>query len=328
MKHYNFAIIGAGAAGIAAATEIVRRFPDKSCIMIERDNRPGGILLQCIHSGFGLKYLKEELTGPEYAEKVFKKLTEQPDQNLSICLGTTVLKVLPGKKLVCSSRSGTETIAFDRLILASGSREIPFGALSIPSERPAGIFGAGEAQLLINRCGIKPGKTGIILGAGDIGLIMARRLVYEGMRVAAVVEIKGEPGGVRRNVQTCIHDLGIPLMTSSTITRVHGRSHVEGVSVARVNEAFEPDFSTETMIKCDFLLSAVGLMPEIQLAREAGAAVKKGHLELSDVGQTSVDWLYACGNAAKIFPIVDDVSIQSATLIKSLPDLNDGGGKW
>lgn len=199
--------------------------------MIEKDTLPGGILLQCIHSGFGLQYLKEELTGPEYAQRVYGALLDMPQNRLVIKFATTVLKILPERKLVCSSRTGLEEISFDRLILAAGSREVPFGALSIPSERPAGIFGAGEAQLLINRGSIKPGRIGVILGAGDIGLIMARRLVYEGMQVAAVIEIRKEAGGVRRNVQTCIHDLGIPLRTSSTITRVHGKSHVEGISL-------------------------------------------------------------------------------------------------
>ncbi len=318
MKKYDFAIIGAGAAGIAAAAEIGRRFPEKSCLMIERDPRPGGILLQCIHSGFGLQYFKEELTGPEYAETAFSKLMSLNSQNLEIRFNTTVIAINADKTLVCSNPDGCSSISFDQLILATGSREISFGALAIPSHRPAGIFGAGEAQLLINRHAIKPGKVGVILGAGDIGLIMARRLVYEGMQVAAVIELKTEPGGVKRNVQTCIYDLGIDLFTSSTIVRVHGKKRVEGVSIARVDADFQPDFATLRQIRCDFLLSAVGLMPEIQLAREAGASFSRGHLQLDENGRTTLPWLYACGNAAKIYPIVDEVSVGSEKTIVSL----------
>lgn len=304
MKKYDFAIIGAGAAGIAAADRIVRS-SDATCVLIERDSRPGGILLQCIHTGFGLQYFKEELSGPEYAEKAFSQLASE---KLDLLFNTTVIEISPEKTLLCCNEQGSCNIAFNQLILATGSREIPFSALAVPSERPAGIFGAGEAQLLINRHALKPGNTAVILGAGDIGLIMARRLVFEGMQVAAVLEIRSEPGGVKRNVQTCIYDLGIPLYTRATITKVHGKERVSGVSIARVNDNFEPDFAALEFIACDFVLSAIGLMPEISLTNNVGTEIESGHLKLDDNGRSSLPWLYACGNAAKIFPIVDDVS--------------------
>ncbi len=304
MKKYDFAIIGAGAAGIAAADRITRS-SDATCVLIERDSRPGGILLQCIHTGFGLQYFKEELSGPEYAEKAYAQLGRE---KLDLLFNTTVLEISHEKKLLCCNKQGSFKIAFGQLILATGSREIPFSALALPSGRPAGIFGAGEAQLLINRHALKPGNTAVILGAGDIGLIMARRLVFEGMQVAAVVEIRSEPGGVKRNVQTCIYDLGIPLYTKATVIKVHGKERVCGVTIARVNDDFEPDFATVEHIVCDFVLSAIGLMPEISLTNGIEPQIEKGHLKLDKHGRSSLPWLYACGNAAKIFPIVDEVS--------------------
>lgn len=316
MKKFDFVIIGAGAAGIAAATQIAKMKPSATCAIIERDSRPGGILLQCIHTGFGLQYFKEEMTGPEYAETAFKQLVSINRGNIEFFFNTTLIKIEANKTLICSNRQRQFKIAFANLILASGSREIPFGALSIPSNRPAGIFGAGEAQLLINRHALQPGSTGVILGAGDIGLIMARRLIYEGMNVAAVIELKNEPGGVRRNVQTCIYDLNIELLTSSTIVRVHGKERVTGVTVAKGDDNYQPMFTRTRHIACDFLLTAVGLMPEIQLARDAGAACSAGHLKIDEAGQTSLPWLHACGNAAKIFPIVDDVSLGSEKTVE------------
>lgn len=318
MKKYQFAIIGAGAAGIAAATQLASSSPDSTVVLIERDSRPGGILLQCIHTGFGLQYFKDELTGPEYAEAAFNKLQSASNNNIELLFNTTVVAVEENKALVCSDLRGQFKIGCENLIIATGSREIPFGALGIPSNRPAGIFGAGEAQLLINRHAMQPGRTGVILGAGDIGLIMARRLVYEGMQVAAVIELKNEPGGVKRNVQTCIDDLGIELLTSSTIVRVHGNNRVEGVTVARVDADRQPLFSETRFIACDFLLTAVGLMPEIQLARDAGADARNGHLLLDENGRSTLPWLYACGNAARIFPIVDDVSLSSEKVSKHI----------
>ncbi len=318
MKKYKFAIIGAGAAGMAAADEISRSSPDSSCIIIERDSQPGGILLQCIHTGFGLQYFKKELTGPEYAVAAFRKLQSAGKNNLEFRFNTTAIAVEKNKTLICSDRQGQFKISCEILIIATGSREIPFGALGIPSHRPAGIFGAGEAQLLINRHAMQPGRTGVILGAGDIGLIMARRLIYEGIQVAAVIELKKEPGGVKRNIQTCIEDLGIQLLTSSTIVRVHGKNRVEGVTVARVDESGQPQFNETRFVACDFLLTAVGLMPEIQLARDAGACSLNGHLQINENGRSNLQWLYACGNAAKIFPIVDEVSISSEKVIKKI----------
>ncbi|MBU1105889.1 MAG: FAD-dependent oxidoreductase [Candidatus Riflebacteria bacterium] len=314
MKKYDFAIIGAGAAGIAAAGQIARTFSNATCVLIEKDSRPGGILLQCIHTGFGLNYFKQELTGPEYAQKAFAMLDTNKTEML---LNTTVIEISHEKTIQCCNEHGSFSIAFDKLVLATGSREIPFSALSVPSNRPAGIFGAGEAQLLINRYAIRPGNTAVILGAGDIGLIMARRLVFEGMQVAAVIEIRSEPGGVKRNIQTCIYDLEIPLHTESTIIKVHGQDRVTGVTLARVNSACEPDFKTTEFIACDFVLSAIGLMPEISLAKNVGAQITNGHLQLDQHGRSSLPWLYACGNAARIFPIVDDVSSTAEEMVST-----------
>lgn len=312
MKNFDFMIIGAGAAGIAAAKQIANKLPQASCAVVERDSRPGGILLQCIHPGFGVQYFKEELTGPEYAEKAFSEI-----ENLKIELffNTTVTAINKDRTIDCSNQIGFFQLSFSKLILATGSREVPLSSLAIPSMRPSGVFGAGEAQLLINRYAFKPGSVGVIIGAGDIGLIMARRLVYEGMKVSSVIEIQNEPGGVRRNVQTCIYDLNISLRTNSTLVQIHGKERVTGVTVAKVDQKFSPDFSAQEYIPCDFVLSAIGLMPEIALAKDAGADFSNGHLSIAPTGRSSIPWLFACGNAAKIFPIVDEVSYSTEKTI-------------
>ncbi len=315
---YDLAIIGAGAAGLAAASSMARYYPEKKCAVIEKDSFPGGIMLQCIHSGFGLHYFGKEMTGPEYGKEAFERLSFFNHKSVDIFFDTVVVKIDSAKSIICN-RSGEEfSLKFQRLLLATGSREIPFGSLCIPSERPAGIFGAGEAQLLMNRYGKRPGNRGVILGAGDIGLIMARRLFFEGIEVAAVIEIRPEPAGVRRNVQTCIFDLGIPLQTSSTISRVHGRERVEGVEIVSVGPTGVPDFSSTEFISCDFLLSATGLAPEIGLAEDAGAKSNYGHILTTGNGQTSIPWMHVCGNAAKIFPLADDVSLNSEEIIKEI----------
>ena len=227
-------------------------------------------------------------------------------------MSTSVTSISPSKTVVFSnSTEKNKKIAFERLILATGSREKPFGALGIPSDRPAGIYGAGEAQYLVNRMGLIPGKRFVILGAGDIGLIMARRVIYEGLELNAVIELEKKAGGVLRNVQTCIHDYSIPLITSSTIVKVHGKKRVTGVTVAKVNDDFSPDFSQTTDFECDTLLTSVGLLPEIELCDNLELEkTASGNISVDSNGRSSIPWLYVCGNASKIHPIVDKVSLE------------------
>lgn len=317
MKFYDFIIIGGGAAGIAAAQKLVDLFPNKQIALFERDASLGGILQQCLHTGFGLEYFKQEYSGPEYADKIIshKNLNE-----IDIFLNTSVTEILSTKHIICSSKvEKDKKYSFDRLILATGSREIPFGRLGIPSSRPAGIFGAGEAQYLVNRMGIIPGKEVVILGAGDIGLIMSRRLIFEGIEVKAIVELKETPGGVLRNVQTCVHDFNVPLLTSSTIVKVHGKNRVTGVTIAEVNEDFSPNFSQTSFYKCDTLLTSVGLVPEIDLCDNLNLENKQhGQINTDSFGKTSIPWLYVCGNASSIHPIVDKVSFEGEKVAQGI----------
>lgn len=301
----DIVIVGGGAAGIAAATRL-RSFDTSSRIMLlERDDALGGILRQCIHTGFGVEYFGAELTGPEYAAKALSRF---PADRIDVRLNTHVTSLHHDRRLSAVGPEGGYDVRFQNLILATGSREIPFGSLRIPSARPAGIFGAGEAQYLINRLGIMPGRRAVILGAGDIGLIMCRRFLFEGLDVAAVVEAGPKPGGVIRNVQTCVRDYGIPLLTSSTVIAVHGTSHVEAVTVASLDDTRRPIPNTLRHIACNTLLVAVGLVPEVDLALDLGLPKEGRGLACTSEGRTALTWLWVCGNSARIHPIVDAVS--------------------
>ena len=318
MLNYDYVIIGGGAAGIATAQRLYEFLPQSKIALFERDSSLGGILQQCFHTGFGLEYFQKELSGPEYASLLKEKIRTT---NIDIYLNCSVTEILPSKSIIFSNKDKkNEAVKFKKLILATGSREIPFGALGIPSERPAGIFGAGEAQFLINRMGLMPGKKAVILGAGDIGLIMARRLIFEGMETCAIIELRDKPGGVERNIQTCVKDFDIPLYTSSTIVQVHGKDRVSGITFAPVTQNLRPDFSKQTYIECDTLLTSVGLTPEIDLCNNLPVKRLNSSIQTNYNGQTSLPWLYICGNASSIHPIVDKVSLEGEKVALGIID--------
>lgn len=311
----DIAIVGGGAAGIAAATRL-RSFDQSSRIMLfERDDALGGILRQCIHTGFGVEYFGTEMTGPEYAAKALARF---PADRLDVRLDTHVTALHSDRRLSAVGPEGTFDVRFRDVILATGSREIPFGSLGIPSARPSGIFGAGEAQYLINRLGIMPGRRAVILGAGDIGLIMCRRFLFEGLEIAAVVEAGSKPSGAIRNIQTCVRDFGVPLLTASTVIAVHGNRRVEAVTVASVDDARRPVPGTFRRIECDTLLVAVGLVPEVDLALDLGISREGRGLACSGEGKTALPWLWVCGNSARIHPIVDAVSQEAESVAEAL----------
>ncbi len=296
-------VVGAGAAGMAAAKEAAKG--GTRVLLVEREENTGGVLNQCIHNGFGLHYYREELTGPEYADRLRESL---PD-NVEVRLNTFVHKVLPDRKIVLVSERRYEEIEVGALILATGARERPFGSLMIPGDRPSGIFVAGLAQRFVNIENRLPGKRALILGSGDIGLIMARRLTLEGVEVVAVVERLPYPGGLDRNVRQCLEDFGIPLLLSHTVVEVRGRERLEEVVVSRVDERFKPIPGTEKVFKVDTLILSVGLIPMTDLVKDLVQREGKG-IAVSNTGQTSVEWIFSAGNVTTIFDLVDYVTYE------------------
>ncbi len=296
-------VVGAGAAGMAAAKEAAKG--GTRVLLVEREENTGGVLNQCIHNGFGLHYYREELTGPEYADRLRESL---PD-NVEVRVNTFVHKVLPDRKIVLVSERRYEEIEVGALILATGARERPFGSLMIPGDRPSGIFVAGLAQRFVNIENRLPGKRALILGSGDIGLIMARRLTLEGVEVVAVVERLPYPGGLDRNVRQCLEDFGIPLLLSHTVVEVRGRERLEEVVVSRVDERFKPIPGTEKVFKVDTLILSVGLIPMTDLVKDLVQREGKG-IAVSNTGQTSVEWIFSAGNVTTIFDLVDYVTYE------------------
>lgn len=307
--NYDVTIIGGGAAGIAAAKAASNE--GTSVVLLDRDNHLGGILKQCIHSGFGIKRYSEELTGPEYAYREIASL-----DNVKLIKDATVLEIHSisnsnSKRATFVSPAGMGYINTKAVILATGSRERGFGALNIAGDRPAGIFTAGSAQALINLQGCMPGKRAVILGSGDIGLIMARRMALSGMDVVGVYEISDTPSCLRRNIVQCLDDFGIPLELSSTVTRVEGYGRLSAVWVSKVDPATkEPIAGSEQRIECDTLVLSVGLLPENELAKELGVQLDlvTGGAEVDDTLQTSVAGIFACGNALHIHDLADYAS--------------------
>lgn len=307
---YDLVVIGGGPGGLAAAIE-ARNNGVENILVIERDKELGGILQQCIHNGFGLHEFKEELTGPEYAERFIKKLKEK---NIEYKLDTMVLEVTPEKIVhAINTVDGYMMIEAKAIVLAMGCRERTRGAISIPGERPAGVFTAGTAQRFINMEGYMVGKKVLILGSGDIGLIMARRMTLEGAEVQAVVELMPFSGGLARNIAQCLNDYNIPLYLSYTVVDIKGKERVEGVTIAKVDENRRPIPGTEIEYECDTLLLSVGLIPENDISRKTGIVIDRrtSGPVVNEMMETSIPGIFACGNVVHVHDLVDFVSAEA-----------------
>ena len=311
MQQHDIVIVGGGPAGLAAAVA-ARRAGVQDILILERDGHLGGILNQCIHNGFGLHTFKEELTGPEYAARFIEQAMAE---NIPCKLNTMVMDISPDKVVTAMNREdGLFEIKAKAVVLCMGCRERPRGALNIPGYRPAGIYSAGTAQRLMNIEGFSVGKEVVILGSGDIGLIMARRMTLEGAKVEVVAELMPYSGGLKRNIVQCLDDYGIPLKLSHTVVKIDGKERVTGITLAQVGPDRKPIPGTEEYYSCDTLLLSVGLLPENELTREAGIAMNRvtGGPNVSDSLETSLPGVFACGNVLHVHDLVDYVSEEAA----------------
>lgn len=311
MEHYDIVIVGGGPAGLAAAIAAwdqgIRRI-----LILERDKELGGILNQCIHNGFGLHTFKEELTGPEYAARF---VAQAKERNIEYKLNTMVMDISRSKVVTAMNREeGLFELQAKAVILAMGCRERSRGALNIPGYRPAGIFSAGTAQRLVNMEGYLPGREVVILGSGDIGLIMARRMTLEGAKVKVVAELMPYSGGLKRNIVQCLDDYGIPLKLSHTVVNIHGKKRLEGVTLARVDGKGKPIPGTEEEYSCDTLLLSVGLIPENELSGGMGVEMNRitSGPVVNESLETNMEGVFACGNVLHVHDLVDFVSEEAA----------------
>ena len=307
MMNYDIVIVGGGPAGLAAAVAAKNSGCD-SVLILERDSQLGGILNQCIHNGFGLHTFKEELTGPEYADRFIRQAI---DLKIPYKLNTMVMDISPERVVTAMNREdGMFLIQAKAVILAMGCRERPRGALNIPGFRPAGIFSAGTAQRLVNIEGYMPGKEVVILGSGDIGLIMARRMTLEGAKVKLVAELMPYSGGLKRNIVQCLDDFGIPLLLSHTVVDIEGKEHITAVTIAQVDDSRKPIPGTEERYTCDTLLLSCGLIPENELSQSAGVELSPvtGGPVVNESLETAIPGIFACGNVLHVHDLVDYVS--------------------
>ena len=312
MRKADVVIVGGGPAGLSAAVELYKKGVT-DILVLEREAHLGGILRQCIHDGFGLTRFKESLSGPEYAARFIR---EAEELGIPCETGCTVLNVSPDKIVTCVTRDGLQKIRAKAVILTMGCRERTRGALAIPGERPTGVYTAGVAQAYMNLYNRMPAKEVVILGSGDIGLIMARRLTLEGAHVKAVFEIMPYANGLSRNIEQCLHDYDIPLYLNHTVTEIHGDRRLKGVTVSEVDEKLQPIPGTEKYYDCDTLILSVGLIPENELSLDAGVELdpRTRGAVVTENFETSVPGIFAAGNVLHVHDLVDFVSLEAESL--------------
>lgn len=323
-EHHSAIIVGGGPAGLGAAIRLRERGVE-DVLILEREDRPGGILRQCIHDGFGLTRFGESLSGPEYAQRF---IDEAEKWNIPCISGCTVLDVSNERVITAASRKGLLQFQADVVVLTMGCRERTRGALSIPGTRPSGVYTAGVAQSYLNLHNVMVGKEIVILGSGDIGLIMARRLTLEGAHIKAVYEVQPYPSGLPRNIEQCLNDYNIPLYLSHTVTDIHGRGRLEGVTVSQVDEKMRPIPGTEQRVDCDTLVLSVGLIPENELSRGAGVEID-GRTQgawVDEHYQTNIPGVFAAGNVLHVHDLVDFVTLEAEALADSAAEYLAKGG--